>query len=734
MIDKEIYNDIISGTNIVSGKEYRDIMCTISQLASDMVVQTLGPYGATTMLDTGTGFTYPTKDGWSALNKLKFNDPIYNTAFNLLKQISFNSVNSVGDGTTTAMVAANAFLQNIISLKLDERSDFDQASFRADVEKVKNNIIDTLTNRYSKRVEPGEKGIETIRQIAYIATNGNDKVADMIANIFRETSNLNIHVQMDDSDEIKYDIESGYKLDAKMLNFYAYVNSDGKRYIDHNDRILIIDHSVTYVDHKFLISSLSQYAEKINGTILIFAPYFDDTISRQIGLAVQNMANAKMVPNIALVQVPVTTSLQKKSLKDLSVLTAASIFDTTKVKIFNTMVYNATHEEKMDESIYDLDPEKYDYPEEVISKSLGTAKTIEFSETEGFIRDYEDIVSSTQYNGILDEAKNEYETAREKANRVMNGTMDKDYLDAHMRYIKLLGKTGVIKVGGASEIEKKCDKDSIDDAVLACRSAWTHGYIRGMCLDTLKAITNYNNLYPDHTGEYKEIALKALEVAFSTVAMAVLNNKCAPTVKQSTWYEHAESYQTNVDILASCVDEDLCYDIRTNTFYDETEYPIINSLATDVQVLRATVGVLTMVITSNQFLSMTKQYDRKISRENALKQMATQKKVEGAAFATGVLRTLRENDVLDKIEEMLTNAVENALVSMSMQMMSDDDLPFTMADENGEDVPPADPFKDFENSATGTPPDEFPYQTTSGSMEQYPTNYPYTGYSNDIHG
>lgn len=711
MVDKEIYRDIISGTNIVSGTEYRDIMCTISQLASDMVVKTLGPYGATTMLDTGVGFTYPTKDGWSALNKLKFNDPIYNTAFNLLKQISFNSVNSVGDSTTTAMVAANAFLQAVMGFDLESKPKFDQALFRKRMEEIRDTVIGHLYEK-SKKIPDGDEGVRIIKQIAYIATNGNQRVADMIGEIFEKTSNLNIHVQMDDSDDIGYTIETGYKMEAAMLNYAAYINSDGARYVGHNIKIALFDHSINYVDHKDIITSLSQYAAKINTTILIMAPYFDDTISRQMSLLVDDMMRNRIVPNIAIIQIPVTTELQKTSLKDLAVITNASIFDGTKVKIFNTMVYNAAHaDDKMDESIFDADPIKYEYPEEVLSKALGNIRTIEMTKNEAFIRDYDDIVNPTSYQAILDEADKAFKDAQIKANKLMNGTMDKDYMNAHMRYVKLLGKTGVIKVGGSSDVQKKCDKDGIDDAVLVCRSAWSQGYIRGMCLDTLEILSN---IVPGD--DYSAYAIRALCTAFETVAMAVLNNKCGPEVVQDTTYGDQTFQQTNYEILCKCIDDGLCYDVRTNTYYDEKDYPIINSLAADVQVLKATVGVLTMVITSNQFLSMTKQYDRKMSKKQSLIDAAVQERLKGAAFAQGIINTLKKAEN----RKILADILSDILPTMSMA-----DLPFYM----GEDEETLDPEEDSDEEDTENPilPDNTPFPTYDEGFRNY------SGYTEDLY-
>src|SRR5574344_917106 len=111
-ISKALYDEVKSCANIISGDEYKKLFCTIAKVVSDVVSQTLGPYGSTTIIDDGSGFTYPTKDGWSCMNRIRFNDPDYNTIFCIIKQVSVNSVSTGGEGTTTAMIATSAFLRS----------------------------------------------------------------------------------------------------------------------------------------------------------------------------------------------------------------------------------------------------------------------------------------------------------------------------------------------------------------------------------------------------------------------------------------------------------------------------------------------------------------------------------------------------------------------------------------------------------------------------------------------
>ena len=238
-INETLYKDIMSSSNVVSGDEYRELVCTIAQIASDMVVKTLGPYGSTTVIDEGTGFTYPSKDGWTCLSKLQFTDPTYNNVFQMLKKISFNSVTTVGDGTTTAMVAANHFLRAMYEdfiPEVEKKGAFRQASFILSMEKVYVYLEKLLRKNPEVCTIDPEGDFEDIYRIANIATNGNELFARIIQKIYSETKNPNIQVELDpNASETTYTTQIGYKFSSHVLSFHAYVN-DGSGSIKFKDK------------------------------------------------------------------------------------------------------------------------------------------------------------------------------------------------------------------------------------------------------------------------------------------------------------------------------------------------------------------------------------------------------------------------------------------------------------------------------------------------------------------
>lgn len=637
-IKKKLYDDIIADSNIINGKEYRELVCTISQVASDMVSKTLGPYGATTVIDEGTGFTYPSKDGWTCLNKMQFTDPTYNTIYTMLKKISFNSVTTVGDGTTTAMVVANNFMQEIYNNfipMIEQKTGFRQADFIETMNYVYETIVDKLTkNKNIKHIDI-DGDYSDIYRVAYIATNGNHEFSKLIQEIYQKTNNPNIQITMDKLPKTEYEIQNGYKFESRVLNYPAYINNDSGSidYKNHPCRIVIFDHNVNFQHHEKIIGALNGIALRDKVEIIILAPYFDDIISSWIDSSVQRMIQNHQRPNIMLVQIPTVMDIHRKTLGDLSVLTNAQIFDEPKVKAFNILLHNQTHkdDEKISDPMLSLEQYSFESPEEVIHRCLGKVHSILINKSEAFLQDYESIVDKVRYNTIIQDAEEDYTSSKKKALKIIGGTLDKEFLFKQMRYIKLKGSTGMIRVGGLSDIQQRCDKDTLDDAILACRSAFENGYVRGMNLEILMILNNMKNHISDRI--YESDIIDMLYNAFFNASLQVIMNKYPDNnekrrivlnndivISENNSISNMAFNLCNYEILSTAISDEHNYDynLRNETMHQDGSWEVINSTATDIEILRAVVNVLTTVITSNQFLSVTHRFDPKVHSERRL--------------------------------------------------------------------------------------------------------------------
>lgn len=674
---KDLYDEIRSGTNVIDGNEYRDIMRSIAKVASDLVVTTLGPYGSTTIIDDGSIGSYPSKDGWNCLSKLFFSDPLYNTAFGILRQVSFNSVSSVGDGTTTAMVGASAFLENYEKLRA-KMGNFRQTDFMNALQIMKDEIIKELYQSKALKTIDTNGDFSDIYKIAYVTTNCNHEISEIIQKIYQQTGNPNIQVGIDNGSKVTYSVDSGYKFDCGLLHHKAYANSDDGTYHSPSMMdVVVFSGNVTFNQHRRIIEALNTIAGQRGRPMLILAPYFDDMVRSIVDSAVMTAKQQGGVPYIMCAQVPGAMEYHRNVLADICMLTNASLFDDGKVQAFNVMVHNAEDPENpWDTDILELEVFKnFSHPTAIIESCIGKINQLVIDKKYAFIQKYESIVDPQLYKATLEEAKEAFDAISRKVEGTVNGHLDKDYMNAHMRYIKLLGKTGVIKIGGQSDIERRCTFDSVEDAVLACRASFVNGYIRGLNLETLDAISRVRKIV-DATDaaltipygmsrsqfSYAATILDLFYDTFQTVSMAVLNNKYPADVEHTVNIPNIESgYDycvdiTNSQILHMAILNQWGFNLVTDNFETFSNLTVINPLDTDIQIISAMSSILSLIMTSSQVVSTAKHFDRKMTvRQSIDKEVAHKTEVYGAIADAIIDRVVSRKD---ELKEVLSPSIE----------------------------------------------------------------------------
>lgn len=641
--DNSLYEDIKYGTNIITEEEFMTSIMEISNVAADMVKKTLGPYGKTTIIDDGM-FTYPTKDGWTVLKNLRFNDPIFNILYNILKQVSFDLVNKVGDGTTSAFIGANIFMHLIEDYK--KRKSFRQSEFLETLKTVSEEVVEALKNsQYVKKIDL-DGDFSDIYKIAYVSSNGNAELSRMIQEIYKETKNPNIYVSLDSSLKLSSQIQSGYKLDCNPINQKVYRNSDdGTFVLSERSMFAIFDHNVTYNEHNKIIGGLSRYAQQHNCSIFIIAPHFDDVMTNILGTAINSMIQQGQVPNIMMIQVPLSMNIHRSYLSDVVLLTNAQVFDYGKVRAFNVLVHNQTalEDDKIEDALLNTDQYNFSEPTEIIDSCVGKANKVIVDDKYIMIQDYDTIINPQVYKSTLDDVEKEYKMLKEKANK-STSNLRKDYMDAYQHYVKLFGSMGIIKVGGTSELEKHCLKDTVDDAVLACRSAFDHGYIRGLNLTTINVIDKM--MESSYTDEELEV-LKLLRETMRLMSMQVLSNKYNDNEERTVMYPNGEQLQlNNYEIIRTAIDNEYGYDLVNEVLMEDGECTVINSTSTDIEVIKGMVSILSTILTSNQFLSINRNYDRSMGKKQQIEEKVMMQTETAKAVTNAVLGVLAEKGII----------------------------------------------------------------------------------------
>lgn len=656
-INESLYKDIKAGTNIISGQEYKEALYTIAQIASDMVATTLGPYGATTLIDDSM-FTYPSKDGWQCLNRLRFGDPVYNTLYKVLKDVSFNIVTRVGDGSTTALVGANIFLHLLLDfLDSEEGKKIRQAEFVDTLAEVQDEIIEKLLSSDEVHRINRDGDFSDIYKVAMISSNGNEKLSRIIQNIYSETHNQNIYITMDRGTELSYEIQKGYKYEATTLNHEIYVNEESGicKLTNQDIRVAVFDHNITYNEHAGLITMLSRYASINNSTIVILAPYIDSIMANIINTNMISFRQQGKVPNIIIQQIPLTKEINRLYLQDIVLLTKSQVIDYGKARVAYGLINKDKIQENLEDTLIQAEQYQFESVEDIFDTCLGRIDTFIIDKGYSIIQGFEHVVDERMYEQRVKEVQEIYLAEKAKAEK-STSVLYPAYMDAHQRYIKFLGAMGVIKVGAGSELAKHCLKDTVDDAVLACKSAYENGYVRGLNLAMTKTVIRIlDDAYQKMNYERDNIPLRVtiLELirdTFVDTARTVMRNKCDDLYKRvvsipeevdGKIYDRFNEYSwinlsredamkdgiTNEAIINIALKYDYGFNLVTEEFEDINNLTVINSVSTDIEVLKAMNNILTLMLTSSQFISENRQFDRKLGTEQILQTKVAEKKL-----------------------------------------------------------------------------------------------------------
>lgn len=601
-------NRLRASTNVISDKEYKEAFENVSHVSAEILAKTLGPYAHTTIIDDGS-YRYSTKDGWSIANRIIFNDSLANSLFSFIKTISFDLVSKVGDGTTTAIVASDKFIKAINSNQ--DLKGIRQRDLLDYLDTAKEQIIFTLKyNGYIHTINPNGD-FEDIFRIAHTSTNGNYEIAKMIQEIYQKTKNPNIYINLGNDTETTMEIQTGYRFECSPIMLKNYINSDTREFKTDvgNAKAIFFNHNVTYVTHRRLIEEILGMYRDVPGmkgiTVILFAPYFDDTISGAINQANNSFVSRGAMPPIMMVQVPMVNTVQRHFYNDFRAVIGNLFLEDQTVELFNRLrepdKFTEESTDAFRKNFANLD--SYHSCREIIMDYMKPLDHCTIGKDFVLVEEYD--TTTKDYQDVYQNAKEEYEyQLSESAKRMTD--LDRDFMNASMRFTRISGKMGIINVGGGSELERKCLKDSVDDAVLASRSAYENGYVAGMNLSIMGAILECKK----NVGSCDTVLTKIYEAlynAFRETDQEIIRNM------RPDWSDKEINFYLN-PIINTCITKKCGYNLVSQEYEDAENLTVINSVSTDIEIVKSVVSILGYALTSNQMISLTRSYDREVMR------------------------------------------------------------------------------------------------------------------------
>ena len=158
---------------ILNGVEARNALQHGIDKLADTVKITMGPKGRNVVLDKKYGAPLITNDGVTIAKEIELENPFENMGAQLVKEVSTKTNDVAGDGTTTAVVLAQAIVRE--GLK-NLAAGANPIILKEGIKKAVNATVEHLKN-ISKSVESPKE----IEQVASISA-GNNEVGKLIAN------------------------------------------------------------------------------------------------------------------------------------------------------------------------------------------------------------------------------------------------------------------------------------------------------------------------------------------------------------------------------------------------------------------------------------------------------------------------------------------------------------------------------------------------------------------------
>src|SRR3989441_2024557 len=142
-------------------------------IMAEAVKATLGPKGRNVVIDKKFGSPTITKDGVTVAKEIEIKDPYENMGAQMLKEVASKTSDVAGDGTTTAVVLAQAIYREGLR---NVTAGANPMGLKRGIEAAVGAVTEEL-----KKVSKSTKDKKEIAQVATIASNNDKTIGNLIA-------------------------------------------------------------------------------------------------------------------------------------------------------------------------------------------------------------------------------------------------------------------------------------------------------------------------------------------------------------------------------------------------------------------------------------------------------------------------------------------------------------------------------------------------------------------------
>jgi len=415
----------------------RSLRNGVDRLAGAVRV-TLGPKGRNVVLDKKYGSPTITNDGVTIARDIELEDALENMGAQLVREVASKTDDVAGDGTTTAVVLAQAMVTE--GLK-NVTAGANPMIVKHGLEKA----VDSVVAELKKHARP----VATREDIAAVAgiSAADPAIGELIAEVMDKTGKDGV-ITVEEGQSIGLDKEyvEGMQFDRGYISAYFVTNTDRMEAVLENAAVLVTDKKISSIQD--LLPALEK-AVQISKPLLVIA---EDVDGEALATLVVNKLRGTV--SVLAVKAPGFGDRRKEMLRDIAILSGGNVIS-----------------EELGRKL-----------ESVTAEDFGGARRV---------------VATKDDTTIIDGDGNEDEIKGRMAAikvQIEETTSDYDREKLQERLAKLAGGVAVIKVGAATEVELKEKKHRIEDALSTTRAAVEEGLVAGGGTALLQAIPALDKL------------------------------------------------------------------------------------------------------------------------------------------------------------------------------------------------------------------------------------------------
>ena len=428
------------------------------EILANAVKVTLGPKARTVVLERSFGAPTIINSGVIVAKEIELKDRFENMGVQMVREVATKTSEVAGDGTTTAMVLAQAIVLEGMKYVAAGMNPMD---LKRGIDKATEAVTAEL-----KRLAQPCSGRNEIAQVATLSANSDASIGEIVANAMEKVGKDGV-ITVEDGRGLVSELElvEGMQFDRGFLSPYFINVAEKQRCVLEDAYVLLCDRKVSAIQD--LLPLLEKVA-KAGKPLLVIA---EEVEGESLAMLVVN--SLRGVLKACAVKAPGFGDRRKAMLEDIAVLAGARVVAA--------------------ELGLSLDHAGLD--------DLGRARRIEID------KDTTTLIGGAGKPGKID--------ARIAAIRreIKDASSDYDREKLQERAAKLAGGVALIKVGAATETEMKERKSRVEDALHATHAAVEEGVLPGggvALLRARQAISALVGANPDQDAGAK-IVLRALE-------------------------------------------------------------------------------------------------------------------------------------------------------------------------------------------------------------------------------